>query len=60
MDEKNRASLHMVLCKYWDVFHGILPTCAPPNWNLGDVYEMTFVEDDELVRESMYRYSPQE
>ena len=54
VDEKNRASLCTVLYKYWDVFPGMLPTCAPPNWKLGDIHEIPLEEGAEPVWKSMY------
>ena len=41
-----------VLYKYWDVFPGMLPTCAPPNQKLGNIHEIPLVEGAELVKKS--------
>ena len=54
VDEKNRASLCMVLDKYQDVFTSMLPICAPPNQKLGDVQEIPLIEGAKPVRKSMY------
>ena len=53
VDEKYRESLHMVFCKYWDVFSGVLPICAPLNWKLGDIHLILLVEGVEQVMKSM-------
>ena len=58
VDEKNRALLCMVFCKYQDVFPGILPTQAPPNQNLGDIHDIPLVEGAKPIQKSMYRHSP--
>ena len=58
VDEKSRASLCMVICKYCDVFLGILLTCEPPNWKLGDIHEILLVEGAKPVGKSIYRHSP--
>ena len=54
VDEKNRASLHTILCKYRDVFPWMLPTRATPNRTLIDVYEIPLEEGAEPVQKSMY------
>ena len=54
VDEKNRASLHTILAKDWDVFPGTLPIRAPPNWKLGDVYKIPLEEVAKPVQKSMY------
>ena len=59
VDEKYRMLLHMVLCKYCDVFPDTLPTQATPNWKLGDIHEIPLEEGTEPIWKSMYRYSPQ-
>ena len=58
VDEMCRALLGMVLCKYQDVFPGMLPTHALSNWKLGDLHEIPLMEGAKLVRKSMYRHSP--
>ena len=58
VDEKKRALFHMVLYRYWDLFPSTLPTWALPNQKLGDVHAIPLIEGVELVRKSMYRYSP--
>ena len=45
--EKNRASLHTILCMYWDTFPGTLPTRAPPNQKLGDIHKIPLEEGTE-------------
>ena len=50
----------MVLCKYHDVFPGMLPTRAPPNQKLGDIHEIPLEEGAKPIWKSMYRHSPQE
>ena len=60
IDEKYRTLLPTVLYKYYDVFPGTLPTQAPPNWNLGDVYEIPLEEGAKPIQKSIYRHSPQE
>ena len=54
VDERNRASFHSTLCKYRDVFPGTLPTQAPPNQNLGDIYKISLIEGAEPIQKSMY------
>ena len=58
VDEKNRALLHTVLCKYRDVFPRTLHTQAPPNQKLGDIHEIPLEEGTEPVWKSMYQHSP--
>ena len=58
IDEKRRASLHMVLYNYQDLIPVTLLTRAPPNWKLGYIREIPLVEGTEPVRKSMYRESP--
>ena len=58
VDEKYRALLHMVLCEYCDVFLVMFPTHGPPNWKLGDIYEIPLVQGAKLVRKSIYRHRP--
>ena len=54
IDEQYRTTLHMVLCKYHNVFPGALPTRAPPNRKLGDVHEILLIEGAEPIWKSMY------
>ena len=54
MEENYGASLY----KYRDVFPGKLPAWAPPDWKLGDMYEIALVEKAAPTRKSMYRHSP--
>ena len=53
MNKKNRELLHMVLCKYWDVFPGTMPTHELPNQKLGGIHDIPLVEGAESVWKSM-------
>ena len=45
---------YIALYKYKDVFPGMLPTRAPPNWKLGDIHEIPLIEGAKPIQKSMY------
>ena len=54
VDEKNRALLCIVLCKYWYIFPGTLPISTLPNQKLGDIHKIPLEEDAKPAWKSMY------